>query len=165
MESETNIEHDSSASNSDESKVKSKKSTKKRLSNKIRPRKNKKLTLSKLNKYKGILKALARAQPEDQIQIMEHMPSAQFNTVCECVHDFTHNDKLIESYLNDDERTDLSKSIESWKNPLRKVLNPKCSTKARRKMIHKKQKGGSVSLGNILTSLLPMAMSAVETLI
>lgn len=123
---------------------------------------DKKLNLRQLKKYKDYLAAIANAKDEDQIQLMEHMNDDDFKVFCNCIQNVVNDDGLMKGRLSDEHVDELKTIIEPAKKHMKKFINPQLPIKNKKRLLRKKQDGGSVILGSILGSLLPMAVHAIE---
>ena len=123
------------------------------------------VTLKQLKKYKSYLEALSNVKNEKHLyHILHRMRNDDFRMICNCMHDFLYDEGLMQNYFSPDEAKRLKHIVQPWSKPLAKFTSQKTSIGAKKKMLAKKQKGGSAILAAVIGSLLPMAVNAIGKL-
>lgn len=123
----------------------------------------KKVSLKQLKKYKDYLGAISRANStEDQLQIIERMRDDDFKVLCTCMRHVVYDEGPMKGKLSDEEYTLLKEQVKPFKHGLKRFTDDELHVEKKRKLIRKKQKGGSIILGAAISALLPMAVQAIE---
>lgn len=132
-------------------------------------------TVRNLKSINNYLKVMSKSEPEFMVESLEKCNNPDFDLVCKCVNDIVHDSGVMKGKLSDSEFETLKGLVQPYKKDLGNFTNLKRSSTYRKKLLRKafkttdkekdKDQQGSGTFGEIVSNLLPMAVSALAGLL
>ena len=124
------------------------------------------LTKRQLLEYQSFLEAVSNSRTDrDILSHMNRMSDTDFQLMLDCLDRFANIEDTSNGILTEQEARYLQRVITPHQSTLKRFVNPKIALRTKRRMLGRKQKGGSAILAAVIGGLLPMAVNAISQLI